>query len=99
MELIGKIIGYVAILIISSAAMYNLGYFNGRYDLVREPTRKEYVQMGWGFDEAEMAPNPVGSGSCAPHLDGNGSACGPRCRPNCFKTDWLRGVKFGDLHR
>jgi len=96
MERIGKTIGCAIMLVVSLAAFYSLGYANGRYDLIREPTRKEYEHMGWGYDEAEMAPNPAGSGYCAPHLDGNGSACGPtRCRPNCYVTNWFRGVKFG----
>jgi hypothetical protein len=89
---ISKTIGYLTMLVVGAIGIYRLGYANGRFDLIREPTRQEYVHMGWGYDEAEMVGNP----GCAPHLDGNGSACAPKCRPNCFVTDWFRGVKFDD---
>jgi hypothetical protein len=91
-ERIGKIVGYAIILAISLLGVYNLGYLNGRYDLIREPTRKEYEQMGWGYDENEPQSQP----GCWRHLDGNGDACAPRCRPNCYVNNWFRGIKVDD---
>jgi hypothetical protein len=95
---IGRTIAYAVILIVAWLASYNLGYHNGRFDLIREPTREAYVHMGWGYDENETPTDSTwGTALCWKHLDGNGEACAPRkCRPNCYVTNWFRGIKFND---